>query len=292
MSTQPLLRFAQHLRASDKSENTVEAYLRDLRLFSEWFESSNGEDMVPQTITPIDVKEYKSYLLQVKRFKPATVNRRLASISAFCEWARKQALIEGNPAEGIANVQEVEMAPRWLTRKEQYALLRAVQKEGNRRDEAVITLLLHTGLRVSEASNLRLSDIEISERKGQIAVRDGKGGKHRVVPLNADVRRALAEYLESRPEAQHHYLFVGKQKGQLKPWGIQYVTSKYAYLAKLDNVTPHTLRHTFGKNLVDAGVSLDKVATLLGHKNLNTTRIYTRPSGTDLAQAVERLEIK
>jgi site-specific recombinase XerD len=112
------------------------------------------------------------------------------------------------------------------------------------------------------------------------------------VPLNADARRALAEYLEARPEAQHDYLFVGKRKGQLKPWGIQYVTSKYAYLAKLDNVTPHTLRHTFGKNLVDAGVSLDKVATLLGHKNLNTTRLYTKPSGADLAQAVEKLEIK
>jgi site-specific recombinase XerD len=110
--------------------------------------------------------------------------------------------------------------------------------------------------------------------------------------LNADVRRALAEYLESRPEAQHDYLFVGKQKGQLKPWGIQYIASKYAYLAKLDSVTPHTLRHTFGKNLVDAGVSLDKVATLLGHKNLNTTRMYTGPSGSDLARAVGKLELR
>ncbi len=292
MSTRPLRRFAQYLRASDKSDNTVEAYLRDLRLFGEWFQSSNGEEMTPEGITPIDVKEYKAYLLQVKRFKPATVNRRLASISAFCAWATKQGLVEANPAERIGNVQEVELAPRWLTRKEQYALVRAVQKDGNTRDEAVIMLLLHTGLRVSEASNLRLSDIEISQRKGEVTVRDGKGGKHRVVPLNADVRRALAEYLESRPEALHDYVFVGKQKGQLKPWGIQYVASKYAYLAKLDSVTPHTLRHTFGKNLVDAGVSLDKVATLLGHKNLNTTRVYTRPSGADLATAVEKLEIK
>ena len=110
--------------------------------------------------------------------------------------------------------------------------------------------------------------------------------------MNADVRRSLAEHLKARPEAQHDYLFVGKQKSRLKPWGIQYVTSKYAYLAKLHSVTPHVLRHTFGKNLVDAGVSLDQVATLLGHKNLNTTRVYTRPSGTDLARAVGKLEIK
>jgi site-specific recombinase XerD len=248
--------------------------------------------MTPQGITPIDLKEYKAHLLQVKGFKPASVNRKLASISAFCEWARRENLIEGNPADRIGNVQEVELAPRWLTRKEQYALLRAVQKDGNPRDEAVITLLLHTGLRVSEASSLRLSDIEISERKGQVTVRDGKGGKHRVVPLNADVRRALTAYLDMRSDATHDYLFVGKQKGQLKPWGIQYVASKYAYQARLDGVTPHTLRHTFAKILVDAGVSLDKVATLLGHKNLNTTRMYTKPSTADLAEAVEKLEIK
>lgn len=292
MSAQPLARFRRYLSASDKSENTIEAYLRDLRLFSEWFKSSSGDQMTPEAITPIDVREYKTCLLQVNGFKPATVNRKLASISAFCEWARKNRLIDANPTEGIGNVQEVELAPRWLTRKEQYALLRAVQKEGNPRDEAVIMLLLHTGLRVSEASYLRVSDIEVSERKGQVTVRDGKGGKHRVIPLNADVRRALNLYLEVRPDAQHDYLLVGKQRGRLKPWGIQYVAGKYAYLAKLDDVTPHTLRYTFGKNLVDAGVSLDKVATLLGHKNLNTTRMYTRPSGADLAHAVERLEIK
>jgi site-specific recombinase XerD len=85
MSSQPLVRFREYLRASDRSENTVEAYLRDLRLFGEWFQSSSGEHMTPQAITPIDVKEYKAYLLQVKGFKPATVNRRLASISAFCK---------------------------------------------------------------------------------------------------------------------------------------------------------------------------------------------------------------
>lgn len=144
-------------------------------------------------------------------------------------------------------------------------------------------LLLHTGLRVSETSNLRLPDIEISERKG---------GKHRVVPLNADVRKTLAAYLEVRPEAPRDYLLVGKQRGRLKPWGTQYVANKYAYMARLEDVSPHTLRHTLGKNFVDAAVSLDKVATLLGRKNLNTTRKYARPSGTDLAQAVEKLEIR
>ena len=90
MSTPPLARFEQYLRASDKSENTVEAYLRDLRLFGEWFQSSNREHMTPQGITPNAVKECKAYLLQAKRHKPATDDRKLALISAFCEWTRTE----------------------------------------------------------------------------------------------------------------------------------------------------------------------------------------------------------
>ena len=102
MSTQGPHRFGQYLRASDKSENTIEAYLRDLRLFAKWFQDSNGDALAPDGITPIDVREYKVYMLQVKGFIPATVNRKLASISAFCEWARTEGLIEGNPVERIS----------------------------------------------------------------------------------------------------------------------------------------------------------------------------------------------
>lgn len=151
---------------------------------------------------------------------------------------------------------------------------------------------LHAGLRVSKASNLPLSHIEISERKRQLTVGHGKGGKHRLVPLNADVRKAMAEYLEVRPDARHDYLFVGKRKGRLKPWGMQSLASKYAYLARLDKVTPHTQRQRFGNNLVDAGVSLDKVATLVAHKNLNTTQMYTKPNSADSARAIEKLKIR
>jgi site-specific recombinase XerD len=167
------------------------------------------------------VNVYKTHLLQVRSFKPATANRELASISAFCEWASTNSFVRADPTEGIGNVQEAELARRWLTKKEQYTLLRAVQKEGNTRDEAVIMLLLHRGLRVSEASSPRLSDIEISERKGQLTVRDGKGGRHRVVPLNVEVRRVFAAYLEMRPDAARDHLFAGKRASRLKPWWIQ-----------------------------------------------------------------------
>jgi site-specific recombinase XerD len=286
---QPLKRFRDHLVITGKSPHTITAYTRDVRLFSEWFSQTNGRELTPERITPIDVREYRGHLLRVKNYKPATVNRKLSSISAFLEWAREAELIAANPADGISQVDEVRSAPKWLDKNEQYALLRAVQERGRRRDVALITLMLNTGLRVSEVSELEIRHIEMSPRKGSVTVR-GKGTKLRTVPLNVDARKALQAYLEERPGANSDDpLFVGQRGGGLQPSGIYYLVDRYAYDARLEDVTPHTLRHTFGKNLVDAGVSLDRVAQLLGHESVDTTRIYTRPSEQDLQREVEKI---
>lgn len=284
-----LQRFIEHLRSRDRSERTIRSYSSDLKLFAKWFYETNREELAPKSITPIDLREYKRYLLEDRGLKPATVNRRLASISAFCKWAQEQGLADGNPCDQISIVPEVRMAPKWLARREQYGLLRAVQKANRPRDEALIMLMLHTGLRVSEVANLYVADISISPRKGEVVVRGGKGDKFRTVPLNSNVRNALKAYLSVRPEVDHDYLFVGQKGGRLRPPGIYYLVKKYGYEARIENVSPHALRHTFGKNLVDAGVPLDRVATLLGHSSLNTTRIYTVPSRADLQDAVESI---
>jgi site-specific recombinase XerD len=283
--------FRDHLVATGKSSHTIKAYTRDVRLFARWFDRTNGKGLTPSGITPIDVREYRSYLLTVKNYKPATVNRKLSSISAFCECARGEGLISANPADGISQVDEVRPAPKWLDKNEQYALLRAVQEKGRKRDIALITLMLNTGLRVSEISNLKIDDVKISPRKGSVTVRGGKGEKFRTVPLNVDTRKAIQDYLSERAPEDAGYLFVSQRGGSLQPSGIYYLVNRYAYDARLEDVTPHTLRHTFGKNLVNAGVSLDRVAQLLGHESVDTTRIYTTPSEQDLQREVEKIAL-
>jgi site-specific recombinase XerD len=95
----------------------------------------------------------------------------------------------------------------------------------------------------------------------------------------------LADWFEQRPEAASSYLLIGKRGGRLKARGVERVIESLGKQSGVE-VTPHVLRHTFAKNLVDAGVTLEKVAMLLGHSNLNTTRIYITPSQADLAEAV------
>ena len=152
------------------------------------------------------------------------------------------------------------------------------------------SLRTRLGNRVSELSNLTLSDVETSERKGSLTVRSGKGGKFRVLPLNVDARRAVASYLEVRPTVSIDRLFVGQRGEGVSSRAVELLVSKYARLANLEGVTPHTLRHSFGKHALDAGADLVSVAALLGHERLETTAVYTTPSQRDLARVVEKLE--
>ncbi len=292
--------YHDYLYDQDKSEQTIKAYMTDLYSFSRWFEQTTGEPLAPDSITPLEIIDYRNTMLDQGK-KPSTINRSLISISSFCQWAQQNDLIVNNPAEGIRSVAEEPLAPRALERKEQLALLRAVRKSGNLRDLAIITMLLHTGMRVSELCNLRVSDISISTHSNMIAVREGKGTKRRNIPLNSTVIGVLKDYLQSlssdvqnilmagtQPEKER-YLFYGQKRMPLTDRGVRYVIQKYGYLAKIKQVSPHVFRHTCAKNLIDAGQSIDKVSKILGHSNVNTTAIYTMPTERDLHMTMESI---
>jgi len=299
--------FDQYLQAQDKAKSTRESYISDLRQFARWFEQTNGEGCIPQNVTPSDVRSFREYMQVVQRLKPSTINRRLSAISAWLAWAVSIGEIEHNPADGIKLLSLSPKRPRWLDKKEQYALLRTIEQDlqlselrqpkrrvTRKRDAAIVILMLNTGLRISEAMALRMDDIQIGERKGAVFVRKGKGAKPRSVPLNKKGRDAVREWLTVRPDVPgNDFLFVPVEKNSendgLQAHSAHRVVRRYGDKAGIANLTAHQLRHTFAKNLVDAGVSLEKVAALLGHNDINTTRIYITPGQRDLEMAVERI---
>jgi site-specific recombinase XerD len=281
--------FTQYLQAKEASPKTVVNYLADLRHFARWFAASNGQELALRDITPTDVREYKGYLLNVERRQPATINRRLTTIRRLCVWAKHEGLIAENPTEDVKGVERTRMAPHSLEKKEVDRLIRYAERQGNKRNLAILQVLKNTGLRVGELCNLRLGDITIAERKGQVVVRSGKGGKYRVVPLNLDARKALGAYLEARPKVEDDHVFIGQREEGLRPTGVYDIVVNYARGAGLENVSPHILRHTFGKQALEAGENLVTVAALLGHSRLDTTAIYTQPSQKDLERAVDKL---
>ena len=291
----PLSAFEKYLTDADRAPLTISGYLRDLRLFGQWFKLTNGKPLSPKLLTAQDVRDYRQHLLQHKA-AAATINRKLASLAIYARWARSAGLIDMDPTENVKLIERQPAAPKWLDRQEQGALVREAQRALNAaksdikkhqalRDIAIAQMLLYTGLRVSELCKLEMNDVSLSERKGAARVRSGKRRKERKVPINATALLALKAWLAVRPAADRLCVFTGKGGLPLKSSGVQDMLGELGRVAGVE-VTPHTLRHTFAKNLIDRGVPIDQVATLLGHSSLNTTRIYTTPSEADLERAV------
>jgi len=283
-------RFLQDLERQETSPKTRASYRLDLLHFAGWFARSVGEGFSPEAVTPTDVRDYRAYLINVEKRQPATVNRRLAALRRFFQWAKATGLAKELPTENVKGVASSPRAPHWLEKRDVDRLIRTVERHGNTRDLAIVLTLRHTGIRVSELASLTLGDVEISERKGTLTVRSGKGSKFRVLPLNVDARQAITAYLQVRPTVSADHLFIGQRGQGISSRAVELLVTKYGRLAGLEDVTPHTLRHSFGKHALDAGADLVSVSALLGHKRLETTAIYTTPSQRDLEKVVAKLE--
>ena len=289
-----LTAFAEALRARDRSAATVKHYLSDLRQFVAWFEERTGEPFTLQGVTEYDVRDWRDHLAAT--MKPASVNRKLAALSALYRWAGETGRVERDPTRYVNGVAQQPTAPKALSDRELTRILRKAHQAGNKRDIALLELLAATGLRASEVAGLTVGDLELNERSGWVTVR-GKGRKQRRVPVNAKARRALREYLEERghppagSEPAGGFLFLTQKHTAMTPYAVWYTVKKYAKAAGIENVSPHTFRHTVATRLVrDPAVDLVTVATFLGHSRLDTTARYSQPSEEDLAAASERLQ--
>lgn len=280
-----LRQYETHLKETDRG-GSIRSYLGDVRRFAGWMNGQYGV-FNPAAISSLDLVQYRQDL-QNDRKAPATINRALTSLKLFFNWLVKNGAIKVNPAEDVKSVAEgSRLAPKWLDRNQQAALIRTIRESGSTRDEAIIGIMLHVGLRVSEVCALRREDLQIGERVGKVIIRQGKGNKYRETPLNKTIRKVLARWLKENPEGP---LFPSQRKGNpITSNGIYKLLTEYACRVKLREVTPHTLRHTFCKNAIDRGIPIDQVAVMAGHSSLDVTKRYTAPSMADLQGAVERM---
>jgi integrase/recombinase XerC len=284
-------RFVLDLAERERSDHTRANYKEDLVAFAGWYEAKYHDPPTLALLAPSELREWRAHLREERRLEPATVNRKLAALQSLLRWAESEGI-----APEIAvpkSLRQVKPPPRWLDRKQQRALVRAVEKSGRAqessraRDVGLVKLLLHTGLRVEEAVDLRWADVKVRERSGSLVVRKGKGRKQRTVPLNSEARAALIELKSAGPKGAPEVLHG--QRGALTVRGVQAILKLYEAPAKIEELSPHVLRHTFGKNLADSGTPIQTIADLMGHESLETTRRYVQPGHEDLAAAVEKL---
>lgn len=277
---------------ADLRPATLRNYRSDLRQFAAWCEArwvegrENGRPFTPSAITTPCITDYRTSL-QSLGLRPASVNRFLVSIKGYCAWAREANLIGRDPARPVKLIPEEVQAPRHLEDEEENALIRAVTTFGDLRDQTLITVLLHTGLRAHEVCSLQVRQIKLGKRSGAIEV-IGKRNKYREVPLNATARDALKAYLASLPKESLSVFPSGKTGQALSERGLHYLIKKYAALAKVSDLSPHDLRHRFGYRMAQV-VPLHRLAQIMGHDSLDTTLRYTKATASDLQQDVEQI---
>jgi integrase/recombinase XerD len=261
------------LTARGRARATVANYRRDLEQFAEL---AGMRDLVQvdrdATLRWLDA-------LSGLQLAPRSLARKLSAVRGFTAWAVEYGLLERDPVPREASSPRSFKLPHALTEGEMLALLRAADgiDPAGIRDRAILEVLYASGMRVSELCGLRLDALQLGEG---FAIVLGKGAKQRLTPLGQCALLALRMYLDG-PRAQlcaqaerHPEVFLS-QRGPLSRSQVFRLVKKYAALAGVAKVSPHTFRHSCASHLLAHGADLRLVQELLGHASLSTTQIYT-----------------
>ncbi len=266
--------------------NSVEAYLRDLRLFAHFI--LRMWDVPPQKVEPQMVERFMAWLFDKGREKTSQA-RALSSVKSFFNFLMMEDRIEASPAEFIQSPKFGRQLPDILSTDEIDRIIAAVDTSTVKglRDQAMLEVLYSCGLRVSELISLRIQDLFFGE--GYIRV-IGKGDKQRLVPISTVARERIHRYLDKRPGARSNEeaLFLNNRGRQLTRVMVFTILRQAAQRAGIDkHISPHTFRHSFATHLLEGGASIRQVQEMLGHESILTTEIYTHLDSSHLRRTVE-----
>jgi len=272
-----LEQFYHHLGAErGLAPLTLESYAHDLQDFREFLRSRKREAWEEATIE--DLQQYLSSL-QSRGLAARSRARRLSALRQFFRFLQREERLPANPVELLDSPRLPLKLPKVLSEQEVEALLGAVDPSTpqGQRDAALLEVLYATGLRVSELVGLTVKQVDL--RRGVIRPL-GKGHKERLVPMVPQAVDKLKRYLdEGRLQLlktkNSRFVFLNQRGGPLTRQGFWKILQRYARLAGLGRLSPHTLRHSFATHLLARGANLRVLQLLLGHADLATTQIYT-----------------
>ena len=268
------------------AQNTVEAYMRDLRSFAHFI--LRMYDVPPAKVEEPMVQRYVAWLYDRGREK-ASQARSLSGVKSFFNFLLISDRIESSPAEFVLTPKFGRHLPDVLTTGEIDRIIAAVDGTTPKeiRDAAMLEVLYSCGLRVSELTSLRIRDLFFGE--GYIRV-TGKGDKQRLVPISSTARERIHRYLEVRRSARagEETLFLNNRGSSLTRVMIFTILREAARRAGIEKkISPHTFRHSFATHQLEGGASIRQVQELLGHESILTTEIYTHLDDSHLRQTVE-----
>lgn len=287
-------RFLEHCRIAKRlSSHTLRAYETDLAEFSTFVGGETAVDAIDRNL----LRGFAGHLFDVRELKETTVKRRMAAIKVMFRWLEVDEVVELSPFHRLdLTIRLPRRLPRSLTVEEMRRLLRTAEREAQgggpseRMLHFVVVCLFSTGLRISELTAAKLSDVDTCE--SSILVH-GKGSRERKVYLpGKEAREALIRFIRTRERMAgkaDEQLLLTPEGQAVKPQHLRHRLANLAKRAGIERrVTPHMLRHTAATQLIEAGVDIRFVQKLLGHASIATTQIYTQVSDSSLKTTLER----
>lgn len=264
---------------------TEKNYELDLFKYFEYLDKNNLNYL---TVKYKDVSNFTLFLAK-QNYKSTTINRIDSSIRSFYNYLELEEKINGNPFKAASNLKVPKRLPNYFKYDEYLTMISVIDKDDYEyRNRLILEMLFATGLRVSELSNIKIKDIDFSEREIKIM---GKGSKERFVFYNKECAIILDSYLkECRSKLLNgkdsEYLFINHLGDKLTDRGIRLIIDKIVKKSCIKSkVSPHTFRHTFATMLLNEGCNIKSVQELLGHSSLGTTGIYTHLTNDEVRLA-------
>lgn len=257
------------------SNNTIIAYKNNILQLINYLESININDI--RCVKYETIRGYLSYLHENK-YKSKSISRMISSMRSFFKYLKGENTITNNPMTLISNPKLEKKLPKYLTINEVEKILNVpdMNDKIGIRDAFILELLYVSGIRVSELVNIKLNDIEESQRRIKIL---GKGNKERYVLYGSRCSDLLKKYLSVRNsflKFPSEYLLLSKTGRKINTREIRNIINRIKTKAGISiSISPHTFRHTFATHMLNEGADLRAVQELLGHENLSTTTIYT-----------------
>lgn len=282
--------FVKYLTAEKNySQNTAKAYRTDMYIFANFLKTDKT------SVINCNKKNIRNFLafLYNKNINKNSIIRKLAVIKSFYKFLMINSIITKNPATTIVSPKKNKRIPVFLTLPDIMKLIEL--PEISYRDKAIIELLYSSGIRIEELVSRNLNDIDLFY--GSLKV-FGKGSKERNVPVGDKCLFAIKNYIDERRAkgldvSIKSPLFLNKEGKRLTSRGARKILHKLFVTAGCkQNVSPHTLRHTFATHLLDNGCDIRSVQEMLGHKNLSTTQIYTHVTLETLRKVYDKANIR
>lgn len=268
------------------AKNSLESYERDLGKLKSWAERNNFE------LLDLTRKDLREWLIDLagENLAESSKRRMVSALRGFYKFLMFDGHIKKNPAEDLDAPQKGFYLPKFLNQAEveQLLLQPDVAQETGLRDRAILELMYACGLRVSEAVELKISDVELD---AGILTCKGKGGKTRKIPIGKSAVEWLKSYLVLRRKKNNieiRNLFVSSLGKPITRQVIFKFIKEYAEKIGLEDVSPHTLRHSFATHLIQNSADVRSVQQMLGHADISTTQIYTHITDAHLRKTYEK----